>query len=106
MNMQSDAIGALSQNLAAPMTISATTRFWYSVRRELWEHRSLYLAPLVIAGLFLLAYTVGEMHGGIHNVSFATSDGPMQPGPNPMGGVHRAHVVGPYTFASYVLMGI
>jgi ABC-2 type transport system permease protein len=107
MNMQSDAIGALSQNLAAPMTISATTRFWYSVRRELWEHRSLYLAPLVIAGLFLLAYTVGEIHGGVHNVGITVGAQPLpQAGVDVPPGPHRAHFVGPYTFASYVLMGI
>jgi ABC-2 type transport system permease protein len=106
MNMQSDAIGSISQNVAAPTTISAATRFWFSVRRELWEHRSLYIAPLVIAGLFLLAYTVGEMHAGVHNFGITVGSSPMpQPGVN-VQEAHAAHVVGPYTFASYVLMGI
>jgi ABC-2 type transport system permease protein len=106
MNMQSDAIGTISQNVAAPTTISAATRFWFSVRRELWEHRSLYIAPLVIAVLFLLAYTVGEMHGGLHNVGITVGSGQAQVGGGPMRGAHGAHFVGPYTFASYVLMGI
>jgi len=34
-----------------------TTMAW-SLRRELWEHRSLYIAPLVAAGLALLAFIV------------------------------------------------
>jgi ABC-2 type transport system permease protein len=32
---------------------------YWSVRRELWEHRSIYVAPLASAGLFLLAFLTG-----------------------------------------------
>lgn len=32
---------------------------YWSVRRELWEHRWLYLAPLIVAGVFLLGFGVG-----------------------------------------------
>jgi len=31
-----------------------TSTFYWSVRRELWEHRSIYLAPIVVAGVGLL----------------------------------------------------
>jgi len=32
------------------------------VRREIWEHNSVYLAPLIAAGVFLFAYLVGLAH--------------------------------------------
>jgi ABC-2 type transport system permease protein len=40
----------------APAVLSATRPFYWSVRRELWEYRSIYLAPLSIAGVILLGY--------------------------------------------------
>lgn len=33
--------------------------FYWSVRRELWEHRSLYLAPSIVAAVLLLALLAG-----------------------------------------------
>jgi ABC-2 type transport system permease protein len=33
--------------------------FAFSVRRELWEHRAVHLAPLVVAGLTLAAFALG-----------------------------------------------
>jgi ABC-2 type transport system permease protein len=48
----------------APSTppLNATRPFYWSVRREIWENRSLYLAPLAVAGLVmvgLLFSTIG-----------------------------------------------
>jgi ABC-2 type transport system permease protein len=43
----------------APAVITAGRRMYWSVRRELWEHRSIYIAPLAAAGLFLLAFLTG-----------------------------------------------
>ena len=37
---------------------SATHPFYWSVRREVWEHRSIYIAPLVAAGLALLGFLI------------------------------------------------
>ncbi|MFK8015794.1 MAG: ABC-2 transporter permease [Gammaproteobacteria bacterium] len=37
--------------------------FSYLIRRELWEHRALYIVPLVFAGLVLLSVTVGIVRG-------------------------------------------
>ena len=42
--------------------ISGTQRFYWSVRRELWEHPSLYLAPLCVAVLIVVASLVGAVH--------------------------------------------
>ncbi|MBL8311871.1 MAG: hypothetical protein JNL19_15735 [Burkholderiales bacterium] len=52
--------------MSTPVTATPTTAsakpvrpFYWSVRRELWEHRSLYLAPTVVAALLLLAMIFG-----------------------------------------------
>jgi ABC-2 type transport system permease protein len=36
--------------------VSATRPFYWSVRRELWENRSIYLAPLIAAAVVLFGY--------------------------------------------------
>src|SRR4029077_3094427 len=43
----------------APAVITASRRMYWSVRRELWEHRSIYIAPLAAAAVFLLAFLIG-----------------------------------------------
>ena len=52
------------------------------VKRELWEHRSLWIAPLVVAGIFIILSILGAIAAGAHfdNVSF---------GPGRMGGFGR-----------------
>ena len=42
--------------VAAPAMTLQTHPFYWSVRRELWEHRSLYLAPLAGAGVALFGF--------------------------------------------------
>jgi ABC-2 type transport system permease protein len=42
----------------APAVITASRRVYWSVRRELWEHRSIYVAPLAVAAVFLLAFLI------------------------------------------------
>ena len=39
----------------APAASSATRPFYWSVRREFWEYRSIYLAPLAVAASFCSA---------------------------------------------------
>jgi ABC-2 type transport system permease protein len=39
-----------------PPVLRATRPFYWSLRRELWEYRSIYLAPLGLAGIALLAF--------------------------------------------------
>jgi len=43
----------------APAEPAATRPFYWSVRREIWENRSLWVAPLVVASLVLLASLIG-----------------------------------------------
>lgn len=37
----------------------ALRRFYWSVRREIWEHRALYRAPLGVAGVVLVGFVLG-----------------------------------------------
>src|SRR3954469_7533219 len=43
---------------AAPLIIPWTRQMFWSLRRELWENRSIYLAPLAVAALFLFGFLV------------------------------------------------
>src|SRR3979411_2543445 len=46
-----------SQGVAAAAT-SVTRPFYWSIRRELWENRSIYIGPLVAAVLFLFGFVI------------------------------------------------
>jgi ABC-2 type transport system permease protein len=45
-------------NPAAPPAISRLRVFWWSLRRELWEHRSVYIAPLAVAAVLLFGFLI------------------------------------------------
>jgi ABC-2 type transport system permease protein len=45
----------------APAPMSATRPFYWSVRRELWENRSIYIAPLIVSGLVLFGYAISAI---------------------------------------------
>jgi ABC-2 type transport system permease protein len=71
MNTQANALqeSPLDSNGIAPAVMSATRPLYWSVRRELWENRSIYIAPLAAAPLVLLGSLPGaltlprRMHG-------------------------------------------
>jgi ABC-2 type transport system permease protein len=50
---------SIGAQAVAPANLSATQPFYWSVRRELWENRSLYIAPLAAAGVAMLGYLIG-----------------------------------------------
>jgi ABC-2 type transport system permease protein len=56
----------LESQVTAPAVITASRRMYWSVRRELWEYRSIYIAPLAVAAVFLLvfltAFTLSPKH--------------------------------------------
>ena len=64
MNTPSNAMpeSHLESQVAAPAAISATRRMYWSVRRELWENRSIYIAPLAAAALFLFGFLISTIH--------------------------------------------
>jgi ABC-2 type transport system permease protein len=59
MNPQSDAMPeSFDQQKAAPANLSPTRPFFWSVQRELWEYRSIYIAPLAAAAVALFAFLI------------------------------------------------
>jgi ABC-2 type transport system permease protein len=46
---------------AAPAAMSATRPLYWSIRRELWENHSIYIAPLVVAAVVLLGFLIGAI---------------------------------------------
>ena len=57
MNTESNHLPeAVDTRPTAPPTLSATRPFYWSVRRELWENRSIYMAPLIAAGVVLFGF--------------------------------------------------
>jgi len=64
VNTQSNALheSAVGNPTVAPAQISLTQRLNWSVRRELWENRSLYLAPLAVAGVALFGFMLTLVH--------------------------------------------
>jgi ABC-2 type transport system permease protein len=70
MSTQSNAMPeSFDSRKIAPAAMSATRPLYWSVRRELWEYRSIYFAPLAAAIVFLLGFFISmvslrhRMHG-------------------------------------------
>jgi ABC-2 type transport system permease protein len=64
MSTQSNAMSESFQSqAAAPAAVPATRIFYWAVRRELWENRSIYLAPLAVAGVALFAFSLSSIAG-------------------------------------------
>ena len=51
-----------SQGIAPPV-VSAIRPFYWSLRRELWENRSIYIAPLAVGGVVLFAFSISAILG-------------------------------------------
>ena len=79
----------------APAAMSATRPMYWSVRRELWENRSIYLAPLVVAAVFLFGFMISTIHLP-QRLRAALALDPMQQ--------HKL-IEQPYTIAALVIMG-
>jgi ABC-2 type transport system permease protein len=56
MNTQSNAVpeSPLGSQAIKPAAMSATRPMYWSIRRELWENRSIYIAPLAVAAVVML----------------------------------------------------
>jgi ABC-2 type transport system permease protein len=64
MNAHSNATtpAPLRAQAVAPADIPAIRQFYSSVQREVWESRSIYIAPLAVAGLFLFGFLINAIH--------------------------------------------
>jgi ABC-2 type transport system permease protein len=59
MNTQSNAVPeSLESQRITPAAMSVTRPMYWSVRRELWENRSIYIAPLAAATVFMLGFLI------------------------------------------------
>ena len=79
--------------VTAPADISPIRHFYWSMRRELWENRYLYLAPLAVAVLILVASLIGtiSLPAKLHDTSLDPTQIP-------------GLIEQPYTFAALLLM--
>jgi len=83
----SQVIASSTPSLARPM--------YWSLRRELWENRSIYIAPLMVAGLFLLGFTISAFRLPARMRAAQAL---------PLMQQHRL-IEWPYNFASLLIMG-
>jgi ABC-2 type transport system permease protein len=61
MNTPSNAVSRLDPQGLAPAAMSPTRPLYWSIRRELWENRSIYIAPLVVAGVVLIGFLIATI---------------------------------------------
>jgi ABC-2 type transport system permease protein len=64
VNTQSNAINgsAFQSQTVVPAVLSPTRPFYWSLRREFWDNRWIYLAPLAAAAIFLIGFMVSSVH--------------------------------------------
>jgi ABC-2 type transport system permease protein len=58
MSTESKAVSEPLDQKNAPAVLTATRPRYWSVRRELWENRSIYIAPLAAAAVYLIGYSI------------------------------------------------
>ena len=65
MNTRASAMSEspLESRVAATLPISPSRLMYWSVRRELWENRSIYVAPLAVAGVALFGFSLSSIAG-------------------------------------------
>jgi ABC-2 type transport system permease protein len=63
MNTQSNTVpeSPTDSQVITPAAMSATRQLYWSVRRELWENRSIYIAPLIVALVVLVGFLVSTV---------------------------------------------
>jgi ABC-2 type transport system permease protein len=84
----------LASPATAPAAVLPSRTLYWSVRRELWENRSIYIAPLAVAGVVLFGYSVSMIHLPSRTQAALLLDPVRQ---------HEA-IDMPYTFAAIALM--
>jgi ABC-2 type transport system permease protein len=95
MNTRSNTVSASAESqVSAVAEIPAERLFYWSLRRELWESRSIYIAPLAAAGLFLLGFLISAYRLPAKMRDLSALD-PMQK--------HQL-IAQPYTYAALLIM--
>jgi ABC-2 type transport system permease protein len=97
MNTQSNAIpeSHLKTQVVVPVFLPETRLLYWSVARELWENRSIYIAPLAVAALFLFGFAISMIHlPAAIRAGLASSS------------LHQQELIQqPYNFVALLLMG-
>lgn len=96
MNMQSSAMPESFQpQVVAPVVMPETRPFYWSLRRELWENRFVYIAPLAVASTFLVGFVISlaRMQRTVRAAELLDAMG------------YREAIDGPYDFAAALMMG-
>jgi ABC-2 type transport system permease protein len=96
MNTQTNVMSSAGEQAAANTPGPPMRLFFWSLRREFWEYRSLYIAPLAAAGIFLFGFivTIG------HQVT-------KMRGMSGMDAIHQRNTMAtPYDMASGLLMAV
>jgi ABC-2 type transport system permease protein len=57
---------SLGSQVTAPAIIPWTRRMYWSMRRELWEYPSIYIAPLAVAAVFLFGFLIAFTFSPVH----------------------------------------
>jgi len=61
MNTQSNAVPGLPVESTVTDRRYSTRPFYWSVRRELWENRSIYIAPLIVAAVQVFGFAISTI---------------------------------------------
>jgi ABC-2 type transport system permease protein len=85
----------LESQVAARTVIPATRQVYWALRREFWESRWIYLAPMAVAALFLFGYLITIVHLPHEIRTLSALDAAKQ----------RDTVIQPYDMAAALLMG-
>jgi ABC-2 type transport system permease protein len=98
MSSQSNAMNgsSLGPQGIAPAAFSATRPFFWSLRRELWENRLIYLVPLAAAAVFLVAYLISILALPGHRMRTVLALAPAK---------QRAQIELPYELSAALIMG-
>jgi ABC-2 type transport system permease protein len=98
MNSQSNVMPEfpLESQRVAPVVITPARRMYWSVRRELWENRSIYIAPLGAAAIFLFGFLISTVRLPGKMRAVLALDPESQ----------HAVIAMPYDFAADLIMGV
>jgi len=96
MNTLSNSMPESSANpQIAPTVISPARRMYWSIRRELWENRSIYIAPLAAAAVTVVAFLIGMIALPGHRMRTVMALNPAR---------QRAQIILPYDIAAGLIM--
>lgn len=97
MNTPSNAVpdSPLDLQPNAPAVVSATRPVYWSIRREFWENRYLYIAPVAVSAVFLFGFLINSIHSPGQLRDLVALDS-----------AHKhEHISGPFDISAALLMG-